>query len=148
MWLDTKGSTVLGASECLRLLAMAARDTGFGRLGISTPGAPIILPVNFSLVEHHVLVRVGNDTFSHEAPGRLVAFEVDHVNASVGMAWSVLVRGLASVVEDPDASTMAAAPVPFVHDPGETLITVRPDVITGRRFEIDPTPDERRPNRR
>ena len=48
MWIDAKGSTVLPAPECLRLLALSAKAGGIGRLGVATDHAPVVIPVNFS----------------------------------------------------------------------------------------------------
>ena len=90
MWIDAKGSTVLPTPECRRLLATGARDVGVGRLGLATEQAPVIIPVNFTILERQILVRVVKGFFSEAAAGRLVAFEVDHVDPVAGIAWSVL----------------------------------------------------------
>jgi hypothetical protein len=136
MWIDARGSTVLPTPECQRLLAVAAKDGGVGRLGVPTAQAPIVLPVNFALQDRNVVTRVGSG-LSRSADGRLVAFEVDHVDPAAGVAWSVLARGLATLVEHPDDGELAAAH-PFVPEPGGMVLVVRPDVLTGRRFTFDP----------
>src|SRR5271166_1471007 len=58
MWIDQRGSEVLGAPECHRLLALAAKEVGYGRLAVSREGAPVVVPVNFAWHEHQVLVRL------------------------------------------------------------------------------------------
>jgi hypothetical protein len=137
MWIDAKGSTVLLRPECERLLAVEAKESRVGRLGLSTDGAPVIVPVNFTLHEGEVILRVGPGFLAQTAEGQLVAFEVDNVEAEGGAAWSVLLRGLATLVEHPTAAEFERAPRPLVHEPGDMLLFIRPDVLTGRRFSIE-----------
>jgi hypothetical protein len=67
----------------------------------------------------------------------LVAFEVDEIETHGGSAWSVLLRGLATLIEHPTTAEIERAPHPLVHEPGDMLLTIRHDVLTGRRFTID-----------
>ena len=136
MWIDAKGSTVLPSPECMRLLAVGAKEGGIGRVGIATDQAPVILPVNFALRDGLVLVRVGTGFLSQAVGGHLVAFEVDHIDSDAGAAWSVLVRGLATLAEVPSPSELEAAGRPLVPEPGDMVLTIRPDVVTGRRFDL------------
>ena len=140
MWIDAKGSTVLPAPECMRLLAVAAKDSGVGRIGVPTDQAPVVVPVNFGIRDHQVFIRVGPGFFSQAADGRLVAFEVDHVDSVTGTAWSVLVRGLATLIESPTETELIAAAHPFVPEPGDMVLVVRPDILTGRRFAMPRAP--------
>ncbi len=136
MWIDGKGSTVLGAVECKRLLALRAEERGVGRLGIATDQAPVVVPVNFTFHDGRILARVGAGFISSTADGHLVAFEVDDVDTRAGIAWSVLVRGLATLVESPTEAELAAAAIPLVPEPGDMVLVIRPDTVTGRRFEV------------
>jgi hypothetical protein len=139
MWIDGKGSTVLPLPECKRLLAVAATGQGIGRLGIATDQAPVVVPVNFSVHDGHVRVRVGPGFVSQAATGHLVAFEVDHVDLDSGVAWSVLVRGLATLIESPTETELADAAQPLVPEPGDMVLVIRPDILTGRRFDVHPS---------
>jgi hypothetical protein len=136
MWIDGQGTTVLPANECQRLMAVAAQDGLIGRLAVSTDQAPVVIPVNFSFRDGRILFRVGPGFLSHTADGHLVAFEVDHVDLVDGSAWSVLVRGLATLIRSPDASEVTAAAHPLVPEPGDMVLVVRPDLVTGRRFAL------------
>jgi hypothetical protein len=136
MWIDSQGTTVLPAAECRRLLALAAKEHGIGRLGISTDQAPVIIPVNFTLVDGRIMVRTGPGFSSGASDGHLVAFEVDHIDPVTGTAWSVLVRGLASLIRVPGGATLAAAAHPMVPEPGDMVLEVRPDLLTGRQFTL------------
>jgi hypothetical protein len=120
----------------MRLLAVAAQDVPIGRLGVSTDQAPVIIPVNYRLVDDALLLRVGPGATTQSAAGTLVAFEVDHVDRRAGSAWSVLVRGLASLVTSPTDRQLASGAHPFVPEPGNMMLVIRPDVVTGRRFTL------------
>ena len=140
MWTDERGSELLPLAECARLLALAAKEGLTGRLGISTPQAPIIQPVNFGYDDHRVVVCLGPGHMLDSISGALVAFEVDQVDRDALQAWSVLVRGLATPLEAPESQVIAkVAPTPVVPSPGDMLFVIRSDVVTGRRFTLDKT---------
>lgn len=130
---------MLAAPECMRLLAVAAKDSGLGRIGVPTDQAPVVVPVNFGIRDHLIVIRIGPGFFSQIAEGKLVAFEVDHVDTEAGIAWSVLARGLATVIESPTGEDAAIVPSPLVPEPGRMILTIRPDVLTGRQFEFHRT---------
>jgi nitroimidazol reductase NimA-like FMN-containing flavoprotein (pyridoxamine 5'-phosphate oxidase superfamily) len=120
----------------MRLLAVAAKDTGLGRIGVPTDQAPVVVPVNFGIQDRCIFIRVGPGFFSRAAEGHLVAFEVDHVDTQEGVAWSVLARGLATLVESPTEGEVDIVARPLVPEPGHMILTIRPHVLTGRRFEL------------
>lgn len=138
MWIDQRGSEVLQRSECLRLVALAARAGAVGRIGLSQNGGPLIQPVQFTYHERLVLLRLGEGSMLEDAPGHLVAFEVDSVDGPSGEAWSVLVRGLATRLPA-GAELVRAAPRPAVPEPGSFVLAIRPDVVSGRRFHFSPS---------
>jgi hypothetical protein len=136
MWIDQRGSEVLGRPECLRLLAVAAASGAVGRLAVSSDGAPLLQPFNFAYADGRVVVRVGDGLMWRRALGRLVAFEVEGTDTGPfgSLAWSVVVRGLASPVSGGTHGDGPPAPTPLVPTPGERLLAVRADAVTGRRF--------------
>src|SRR5579864_398898 len=137
MWIDQRDSTVLDRVECFRLVALAAHDRAIGRLAVSTEGAPIVVPVNFGYRDASVLVRIGPGTLARLVPGRLVTLEVDSVDERAGEGWSVAVRGLARVLDPSDNRRVAPAlPEPVVPNPGDLVVSIRGDVVTGRRFPL------------
>lgn len=137
MWTDERGSELLPLAECVRLLATAAKKGSTGRLGISTAQAPIIQPVNFTYHDGRIVIRLGSGHLVDIISGALVAFEVDDVDRDAHKAWSVLVRGLATPLEEPERQALAEfAPKPLVPVPGDMVFVVRLDVVTGRRFPV------------
>ncbi len=137
MWIDQRGSEILPLPECLRLLAVASKEDYIGRLAVIDGDSPVVIPLNFTFYHREVLIRIGPGRLSELAPGALVAFEVDRLESGSGVAWSVLVRGLASAVAPGDIpSEPDAVPQPWVPEPGGQLIFIRPDVVTGRRFHL------------
>jgi nitroimidazol reductase NimA-like FMN-containing flavoprotein (pyridoxamine 5'-phosphate oxidase superfamily) len=120
----------------MRLLAVTAKEGGIGRIGVPTDQAPVVIPVNFAVHGNRILLRVGTGFLSLAASGRLVAFEVDHIDPATDTAWSVLVRGLATLEGHPTDEELAAVAHPYVPRPGHQVLSIRPDVTTGRQFTI------------
>jgi hypothetical protein len=141
MWIDDRGSEVLSLGECRRLLAVGAKRGLHGHLGIAKDGAPLILPVDFTVDGSDVVVRVGDHIFG-QIDGALVSIQVDNAGSdrpgeSEGR-WSVLVRGFAGGRLEP--AIAAALPHPRVAEPGQHLVRIRGDVVTGRRLRLPATP--------
>lgn len=139
MWIDQRGAEVVGRPECLRLLAVSAARRAVGRLAVSGAGAPLLQPANFAYADGRVFLRVGDGLLWRLAAGRLVAFEVDGAEpeAAVPFAWSVVVRGLATS-SAPELLPPHVVLEPAVPSPGDRLLAVRPDVVSGRRFALRP----------
>jgi hypothetical protein len=143
MWVDRRGSEIIPLGECLRLLAVAAKQGEVGRLAVSRDQAPLVQPVNFSYRDRKIFVRLGTGAMGSTATGNLVAFEVDHLDRHMGQAWSVLVRGLAMAVEHGERlGDSHLAPTPLVPSPGDLILAIRLDVVTGRRFRLHTHPAE------
>jgi nitroimidazol reductase NimA-like FMN-containing flavoprotein (pyridoxamine 5'-phosphate oxidase superfamily) len=88
----------LAFDECARLLQSGV----VGRVALSTPQGPHLIPVNYAVVDEAVYIA----TSPYSALGtygahNLVAFEVDHFDYDTHTGWSVAVRGRAETVTDP-----------------------------------------------
>lgn len=144
MWIDERGSDVLDLPECRRLLAVGANERRHGHLGIGqgTDQAPVVLPVDYAVDDMDIVLQIGEGLFEHVV-GRLVAFEVDGTDGQSLFAtdherpWSVLIRGLAT--EDHGTSKGGRRPTPRVIEPGDRVVRIRCDVVTGRRLTLSPT---------
>ncbi len=148
MWIDDHGSEVLPGPECHRLLALGASEGRHGHLGVSQQGAPLVLPLDYAVYGPDVVVRIGEGLF-HQVESKLVAFQVDGVTPvstaktdEPDKIWSVLVQGLAT--EDAELASMSRLPQPQVLSPGDRLVRIRIDVLTGRRFSARPVPTPKR----
>ncbi|MBS2936746.1 pyridoxamine 5'-phosphate oxidase family protein [Nocardioides sp. J2M5] len=88
----------LSREECARLLTSGVA----GRVALSTPTGPHILPVNYSVDEESVLLRTTAysllGTYGRDAQ---VCFEIDQFDYENKRGWSVSVRGRAVFVDDP-----------------------------------------------
>lgn len=124
----------LSLEECLDLL----RGKKVGRIAVLSEGAPVIVPVNYRLVETSaptwLAVRTTEGNVVDRAPLQ-VAFEVDDVDDEHKTGWSVLVRGTLHHV-DPDAADFRTRfdPEPWVADERDAWLVVAPFSITGRRL--------------
>ncbi|HEY5882288.1 MAG TPA: pyridoxamine 5'-phosphate oxidase family protein [Nakamurella sp.] len=96
--LDHSGMAVLGMDECLDRL----RNSRVGRLAFVDRGEPMIVPVNHGMDGDSVIVRTAPGSKLVAADeGKPVAFEVDGFDPDRRTGWSVVVRGVAGIVDDP-----------------------------------------------
>ena len=135
---DQHGSKVLERSECMRLLARTAKEKGVGRLGINLADGPHIAPVNFSVSEGEVIVRLGPGHLSAHLDDAKVAFEIDHAEAYSRRGWSVLVRGVAHLLAEKEAIALGRSrPVSFVTRPGLQVFSIGADIVSGRAVHAE-----------
>jgi nitroimidazol reductase NimA-like FMN-containing flavoprotein (pyridoxamine 5'-phosphate oxidase superfamily) len=79
----------LGAEECLSLL----EPGGVGRIGFSSSGWVVILPVNFAVSGKTIIFRTAPDTLLAAYGNGPVSFEADRLDEVRREGWSVLVHG-------------------------------------------------------
>jgi CBS domain-containing protein len=123
----------LGRADALRLLA----TTPIGRVAISTPGAPIVLPVNFALSSDDVIIRTGpGELVGAATHRRVVAFEGDGWDVASRTGWSVLVTGVAEEVSRPSelGELRHLGLQPWAPGLKGHIVRIRSDSITGRRI--------------
>ncbi|MFF4585399.1 pyridoxamine 5'-phosphate oxidase family protein [Streptomyces sp. NPDC001388] len=109
---------------------------GVGRVAVSAPDGPAVVPVNYDVVDDAVVFRTAPDSAPASAVGREVAFEVDHVDETMSQGWSVLVVGPARAVTEPDAVRELAARAhtsPWAGGERDLWVSIRPTRVTGRR---------------
>lgn len=125
--------TEVGPDECLELLA----DHGVGRIAVTTDEGPVILPVNYDMVDGAVVFRTAPASVPALAAGQEVAFEVDRIDEALSEGWSVLVRGDAAEVTSRDAVLdlqERAHSAPWAGGERRTWMRIEPARITGRRI--------------
>jgi len=120
--------------ECLQRL----REHTVGRIGVVVHYAPVVLPVNYRLVETVGLtllaVRTRPDNVI-ESGGPQAAFEIDDIDPIHQQGWSVLVRGTMHRV-DPEAADFKDRfdPHPWLVADRDAWLIIEPFAITGRRL--------------
>ncbi|WP_127361146.1 DUF1918 domain-containing protein [Actinacidiphila soli] len=123
----------LGPDECRARLS----THGVGRVAVSTPDGPTVIPVNYEVIDDKIAFRTAPDSVPAAAVGTNVAFEVDHVDDAMSQGWSVLAVGLARVVTEPDAVRRLADRAhtkPWAGGEREMWVSIRPRRLTGRRI--------------
>ena len=134
---DRAGLEILHLGDCFGLLQSAP----LGRIGFVANGEVALLPVTFLVDGQDVVFRTAaGGKLSAIEVGHYVSFEVDSYDPAAGTGWSVLVNGLAEVVE-PEAEAARLDGLGLVSWGGKAAdrvwIRIRPSSISGRRI---PTP--------
>jgi uncharacterized protein len=103
----------LSYAECRALLVRQQA----GRVAVATPDGPHIIPLNYSVVDESIVFRTTPfsvlATYGRNAK---LAFEVDYFHDERRLGWSVVARGRADVVTDPDELARirkVCAPLPW-----------------------------------
>jgi len=124
----------LSPEECVELLRMNT----VGRIGVVLAGLPLVLPVNYQLVESEhrlclvIRTRAGNVIDRADSE---VAFEIDGVDPSHRRGWSVMLRGTLQHIRADDALLVAHfGPNSWLSHDRDAWLLLEPAVITGRRL--------------
>lgn len=135
--LDRNGLEVLGPAECLELLA----SRPVGRLAFVHDGGPMILPITYVMTHGGIAFRTtAGSKFDVAIMGRPVAFEVDGLDVARRTGWSVVVQGIAELVDDADrvAELEQRDLQPWsAHAVAGSWILVHAEEISGRRLPGD-----------
>jgi hypothetical protein len=136
MELDRNGLEVLDDDQCLALLAGAT----LGRVAITSGALPVILPVNFLLVDRTIVFRSGRGTKLDAATrGAVVAFEVDDFDPFAHTGWSVNAIGIArdfGAVQHQLSFDPTVIPR-WAPRTDERVVAMRADLLSGRRIRHD-----------
>jgi nitroimidazol reductase NimA-like FMN-containing flavoprotein (pyridoxamine 5'-phosphate oxidase superfamily) len=128
----------LTEAESLRLITQAE----VGRIGFSGRFGPVVLPVNFKVLNGSIVFRteagspLGEDLRTGIADAEYkVAFEIDEINPADRTGWSVLIQGAAHYVDDEEerAAVLKTGVEPWVGGEREVYLQITPTVISGRR---------------
>ena len=109
-----------------------------GRLAVPTGAAPVVVPVNYSVVDDAVVFRTRADSASAQGLGREAAFEADRGDDASSQGWSVLVRGRAEAVTGPDAVRRLAERAcsePWAGGERDLWMRIELTTVTGRRID-------------
>lgn len=128
-----EGLEVLTEEQCLELLAVGP----VGRVGVTIHGLPVILPVNYALVDGDIVFRTSDGTKLHAATDHaVIAFEVDTQDADSHSGWSVLAIGRSSSVTDEEEQIALDQYeiTPWAGGERNKYVRLRPELISGRRI--------------
>ncbi|MEU2156071.1 DUF1918 domain-containing protein [Streptomyces sp. NPDC019396] len=121
----------LGPDECRAKLS----THGVGRIAVTTPEGPAVVPVNYEVVDDMIAFRTAPDSVSAAAAGADVAFEIDHADETLNSGWSVLAVGPARIVTEPEAQQRLAERAhtkPWAGSDRDVWVVIRPEHLTGR----------------
>lgn len=127
--------TGLTEAECRSMLS----THGVGRLAVATDSGPVVVPVNYSVVDGGIVFRTEPGTTPAQADGHQVAFEADRIDEAFGDGWSVLVRGPGTTVTDPNEVARLeeqAFSTPWAGGRRELWVRIEPVAVTGRRITV------------
>jgi uncharacterized protein len=136
---DRNGLEILDRKSCLELLAGAH----VGRIALSVGALPVVLPVNFTMLDDDVLIRTAPGSKLDAAPtNAVVAFEADQIDAIYHSGWSVLVQGVAAEITDPvELERARRAPLTAWSGVAGRFLRVATQLVSGRR--LDPGGDRK-----
>ncbi len=138
---NAEGSGETGRAEIVELeraeaLALLA-SVDVGRVVFSHEALPAVRPVTFVLVDSAVVFRVSHDsTLARTLRGNVVAFEADDLDRGCRTGWSVVVTGLAELVEpgtEHDRIT-GALPEPWAPGVHDRVVRIQAQLVSGRRI--------------
>jgi len=120
----------LSADESEHLLRRAT----LGRVVVTTPDGPEVLPVNYAVDGRTIVVRIGADGILARHGAGDVLFEVDHVDEERWHGWSVVARGRAEVTEGVTRTDHRPLPRPWADGEREHELRLTWTTLTGRRI--------------
>lgn len=137
----------LDEDECAALLAIET----IGRLAVAHPtDSPDVVPVNFVVREGDPVFRSHGGLILERIIGARVSLQVDRFDWFHRTGWSVLVRGVAEVVDPAEAARVLDGGIDGDEPrsgldtwaPGEEMNLVRlcVDEMSGRRIELHQLP--------
>ena len=134
---QTDPTEELAEDQCWELLARART----GRLAVAIGEHPDIFPIHHVVDGRTIVFRTAPGTkLAAAVMGTGVAFEVDHTDEVGGVAWSVVLKGLARELHTVEEMTRAEELPLYPWDSGDKhhFVAITPQEITGRRFHAVP----------
>jgi uncharacterized protein len=126
----------LSDDECRLLLGLGA----VGRIAYVVDGLPIVLPVNYRLLNDDsglwVLLRTRPGNTIDRAPQQ-VAFEIDGIDHDHQQGWSVLVRGVLHHLDRNEVELFNKRfdPKPWAQEDRTSWLAIKPRTVTGRKLQ-------------
>nr|WSW70992.1 pyridoxamine 5'-phosphate oxidase family protein [Streptomyces sp. NBC_00995] len=131
----------LDESESWTLLG----DHGVGRVALTGGDGPVVLPLNYQVLEREVVFSTAEHSPLAAADGVEIAFEADHIDDAFSRGWSVLVVGpVRAVTEEETARRLreAAYSTPWAEEGRRHVMVLSPRRVTGRRIVVPGAPGD------
>ena len=125
---------ILSPGECLGLL----EPGGVGRVGFTSAGRVVIVPVNFAVAANTIVFRTGPDTLLAAYGNGSVSFEADRLDEACREGWSVLVQGHAhKVTSEHEVRRLEHGThlEPWAGGARDVYVRITPARISGRRID-------------
>ncbi|MFI2368042.1 pyridoxamine 5'-phosphate oxidase family protein [Streptomyces sp. NPDC018833] len=126
------------ASELTRFEALSLlKSVPMGRVVFTHDALPAIRPVNHLLIDDRIVIQThtGAALLGPAQDGAVVAYEADALDPVTRTGWSVVVTGVARLVQDPaQQEGYATALVPWVAGPKDQMVSISIDMVTGYRI--------------
>ena len=136
MDLDINGLEVLAPEECIQLL----HTHSLGRIAVTSGALPVILPVNYLVSDHGIVIRTRRGTrLAAATRNAIVAFETDEIAEDGRSGWSVMVQGIAREIDHVDAGAAGRESdlAPWLDPKHSRHVSISIDVVSGRRIRFD-----------
>ena len=123
--------TEIGFEECADLL----KSSVVGRVAVTTPDGPHIVPVNYAVVGEAVVVATAPysvlGTYGRQS---MLAFEVDGFDPVLKEGWSVVARGRAEAVDPAELRELGGGqPRPWATGTRTLLLRIPWSELSGQR---------------
>ncbi|THA75631.1 DNA-binding protein [Streptomyces sp. A0642] len=131
----------LDESESWTLLG----DHGVGRVALVGGDGPVVLPLNYQVLDGEVVFSTAEHSPLAAADGTDIAFEADHIDDAFSRGWSVLLVGSVHAVADEEAARRlraAAYSTPWAGEGREHVMVLSPRRVTGRRIVVPGAPGD------
>jgi len=127
--------------QALARLAGAA----FGRVVFTQHAMPALRPVNHVVHDGRIIIRSHPDSAitarADHGRGTVVLYEADDIDPVTRTGWSVIVTGLARLVDDPaQAARYKDMVLPWAAGNMSNVISIDPEIVTG--FELTENADQ------
>jgi nitroimidazol reductase NimA-like FMN-containing flavoprotein (pyridoxamine 5'-phosphate oxidase superfamily) len=129
----------LTEAEAMLLIEQAE----IGRIGFSGRYGPVVVPVNYKIVDGSVVFRtaVGSPLVEDLRTGIAhaeykVAFEIDQLDPGDRTGWSVLIQGAAHHIDDEQerAAVQGVGIEPWAGGERDQFVRIKPTSVSGRRI--------------
>lgn len=134
MLFDGDGLRVLEPDECR--LRLESHPVHVGRIAFVSEGYPVVLPVNYQLVDGQVVFRTGlGSKLDVALRGAPMAFEVDAVDPAWEEGWSVLIKGRAEELMGEELAQARQRTLrPWGPGSKTRYLRIRAEQMTGRQI--------------